>query len=229
MTLQVIRCETDDEWRAERRKSVGCSEVAGLFGIHPYQSAQTIYAGKVLGEERPMSEVMKWGVKLERPIAEYWAEEYGWRIDSRARVIYRDSRWPWLHATLDFVATHISSREGCVLEVKNVGASRAREWKEAAPAYYALQLQGQLGITDHKRGHFAACLGGNALARVPAVDFNQRAFDEIVAASAYFWNTYIVPRVEPPNGWHRELPTEFCPAKESRPARKSTFPVITTE
>lgn len=74
----ILPADADrDEWLEARRQGVTASEIAAILGLSPYESPRSLYHRK-RGEhpEEDESDAMRWGKRLEAPIADEFAERH---------------------------------------------------------------------------------------------------------------------------------------------------------
>ena len=151
-------------WHELRRRNVGASEVAALFGCQPdyAMSKWTLWQVKAGLMDPPAvtSDRPKWGLRLEQVIADAFCEDHGHGPAERcgyAQHAYHPHIK--LGATPDFLLA-----DGGVLETKNVDwLVRRRSWGDEPPMHILLQLQAQLACTGREWGIVAALVGGNEL------------------------------------------------------------------
>ena len=96
--------ERSEEWHAHRRKFIGGSEIAGLFGAQPDfgDSEYTLFllkSGKVQSKHKGSGRAV-WGTQFEPTIAAATAQTRGWKI-SKGRYATDDST-PGMGASLDY-------------------------------------------------------------------------------------------------------------------------------
>jgi putative phage-type endonuclease len=157
--------EKDAAWHAERRTGLGGSDVAALLGLDPYKSAFAVFLEKT-GQAPPVdlseNEHVEWGNILEEPVGRKFARKTGLKI-ARVNKVIRHPYFPWAIAHIDYRIVGV--KEG--LEVKTAGywAARSDDWGESGtdviPANYMCQVQWYMGVTNWKRWHVAALIGGS--------------------------------------------------------------------
>lgn len=188
------------DWHAVRLRNVGGSEVAALFHVQPpyadsLYSLWHIKAGNA--PPRPVdNERVKWGNRLEAPIAYGVAEDRNWRVEKGGYVA--DPTMLGMGCTLDFIA-HDPARPGPgALEIKNVDwLVHKRSWTDGEPPMHiGLQLQHQLACTGYTWGVVAGLVGGNTPVLYP-YQAKPKLIAEIRRRVAAFWQS-IVDGEEPP-------------------------------
>lgn len=160
-----LNFSNEQEWHKLRSSHIGGSEVAALFDVQPdYMPGKwALWQYKTGFAEAPEidNDLVKWGSRLEAPIAHGVAEDNGWEI--RKGGYYQDDTCPALGASLDYeiIGRHGKDGNGC-LEIKNVNTFNfGKSWTDGEPPIHILlQLQHQLAATGYKWGVIAALRGG---------------------------------------------------------------------
>jgi predicted phage-related endonuclease len=207
-TMQPIPADRD-AWLALRRRYLGASEVAALFGAQPAY-AMGVYALWMVkaGRMEPPDvsvERAAWGLRLEDAIAAAAAEREGWRILPGCYATCGG-----LGATLDRCIAEPTAADRAalgdagegpgVLELKNVDWLTHRErWDGEPPLHILLQLQAQLLATGYQWGAIAALVGGNEL-RVYRYAARHDIHDEIRRRVEAFWVSIAENRPPAPDG-----------------------------
>ena len=188
MTIETIQIQSQDQWLAERVKDVTSTEVSALFDLNPYLTQFELYQQKSTGQvvKIPENTRMKWGKRLEAPIALGVAEDEGWDI-SKLDVYMRQTETR-IGSSFDYMITSSSDGPG-IMEIKNVdGLQYRQKWTEdEAPEHIELQIQHQMLVSGMKWTALVAMVGGND----PKIIY--RNFDEDIAKSiaervAAFWS-----------------------------------------
>lgn len=183
----IIPCATEADWHAERAKGLGASEIAALFGEHPYMTALQLWSKKKLqlAEAQEETERMEAGRFAELKIAPWYAkrtgrrvvtpQEYYWTQDhprnkNAFAVIVRHPTLP-LFCTPDRIigpSVEVGPRTlPGVLQIKNVDRFQRHAWDDegetAPPLWIQIQVQCELLCTGFSWGAIAADIGGNQL------------------------------------------------------------------
>lgn len=210
--MTAILFENRADWLAARRKNVGGSEVACLFGVQaPYQmSMYTLWqvkAGKIpepdVGGERAA-----WGLRLEAAIAEGAAETHGWEIEKGGYVQHPTVEGAAV--SLDYVikaarAVHTGEMPGPfpgALEIKNSDwMVHKNQWADGEPPIHVqLQLQHQLACTGYEWGYVVSLIGGNKLAEPYFFTRRPKIIAEIEKRVAAFWQSIREDKPPPVDG-----------------------------
>jgi putative phage-type endonuclease len=159
-----------DRWLAHRRQFVTASDVGAILGFVKWRSRLDVYCEKRgLTDGPDDNEFMKWGRRLEDPIAQGFAEDTGRFIERfRSYELVPHPDISWLAATPD---RGQSAPDDCIepapegavgngiLEIKNSQIY----WKDSAPIPYHIQLQVQLSCTGRNWGTICELYRGSQL------------------------------------------------------------------
>lgn len=189
--VNLIKYDTREEWLKARVLGIGASESAALFGLSPWLSPFAIWADKtgMAPRESSSSEVLRWGLLLEAPIAEAYA------ADSERKLWTPPSPWcvavdhelPELRATPDRWIIEAKGRDSRgVLEIKNVDGTKADQWDDGPPMHVQVQVQHQLAVTGFTWAAVAALIGGNRM-RTWDIERNEDFIGELRVKVADFW------------------------------------------
>lgn len=128
---------------ARRRAGVGASEVPALLGESRFSSPAKLYATKLFGDDEPMSDHAKWGLRLEPLIIEAAEEELG------IQAYHNDN-----HTILGSLTGEpfFCTPDGlCMWEERDgVGLVQAKDsfgWDEEIPQEVWIQEQAEMAVT----------------------------------------------------------------------------------
>jgi predicted phage-related endonuclease len=186
-----------DQWLGLRRADVSASQVAALFGLHPYLTVFGLNAEKS-GVEMPAPDseasVIRRGNALEQVVAdEVKRQRPDWDI-VKATFYVRDTE-ARIGATPDFIVSS-GGRRG-VLQVKTVGSSKfRREWRngsdEIAPPFWIMLQNATECMLDAEFGAIAALVIGEYQfdTHVVLIERRRSAEDRIRRAVRAFWRAH---------------------------------------
>lgn len=179
---------------AERAKTIGASEVAALFGVHPYTSLYDLWVRKSGIEviaETVHSERQQIGLDLERPLLEIWAKREGLNVSHNSMSISRGGL-PGLSATPDgYVYENKLPPRQCIatVDIKTVRPHERANWRDnGIPEYYAWQLEQQMLVANVDHGYLVALFGVDEIAAT-RVEANPERQKQIIEATAVFWES----------------------------------------
>lgn len=201
------------EWEAERRGSVGASDVAAIMGLSPYDvTALDVYRSK-LGIERRFDALLGWIGHKSEQIIEDWVHEWsGLDVELQPGFMARSVEWPFLHATFDRVA----SRPFTTFQFKTAHQYAGHHWDEGVPDDIRVQVQAEMAVAGTPRACVVVWIGGRDFRLFWEDRDDAFIRDYLIPAVEQFWFGHVRPRVEPPPMTVRDvnsLPTE--PAAET--------------
>lgn len=211
--MPIINYTTEAEWLAERRKCITSSDISALFGESSYVTEFELFHRKKNDIEIAYEDDdrKKWGRRLETPIAEGIAEDYGWKVKP-LKVFMTHSEFSRYGSSFDFEIQR--GNEKGLLELKNVDFKQYKEkWlvdgeEVEAPTGIELQLQSELEVANSNStepytfGIIGALIGGNK----PIVI--ERKWDKeigklMVSKSKAFWHN-VDNNIEPLPDFQRD-------------------------
>ena len=174
---------------ADRRTFLGATDCSALFGLNPWKTAYTLWlekAGILAPPDLDQVERVKWGKRLETPIALGLAEDHGWQIAAHQQVTPHPTVAN-MACTPDFLIVDHPDDPG-LLEIKTVDRMAfQKHWPEASPPLnYYLQLQHQLACTGLGWGVIGVLVGGNE-ARVFQYERDAESIARIEETVPAFW------------------------------------------
>ena len=194
---------THEELKA-RQKGIGASEIAIVLGCSPFSNRYELYHEKIIEDPRSLKSYMdkephiRWGRRLEDPIAEEYAERTSAILTKCETTLHNEH--PLFYATPDRMAT-FSDGSKIGLEIKNVtDPSSFKLWgasgSQIIPEYYYTQVAQSLFVFDFERWDVAALLGGGNF-RIYTF-YRDHEFDSIIMEAGYaFWKDHVLKRNAP--------------------------------
>lgn len=196
----MIRVEvTPDtpEWMAERRSSIGASEVAAAVGESSYDGTPlSVYLSKVGRPPRfdPLLSLIGHGAE---PIISDWVEDYHPEVgEVGPGFMARNEDYPWLHATFDRVVTDPDGVQ-VPLQLKTSTVFVRHKWDLEVPVDYRIQEEIECLVMGAPYALLAVWHTGTTefeLYRLPAHEDRQQALAE---STRVLWE-HIETRTPPP-------------------------------
>ena len=196
MNQHLVRLSTRSmsraDWLAQRRKSIGGSDAAGIVGLSQYATPYTVWADKIgRFADQEDNEAMRQGRDLEEYVAERWMEATGKTV-RRSNAILYNSLYPFAHADID--RTVVGENAG--LECKTTSTLNLRQFKgvEFPEKYYA-QCVHYLAVTGAARWYLAVLVYGRGFFTF-TLERDQAEIDALMGAERDFWK--LVEQNTPP-------------------------------
>lgn len=195
--FDLVRCDSDEAWREERRKGIGGSDVAAIMGLSAYRTPYQVWLDKVEGIHDDISEkpAVIWGNILEHIIGEYYASQHPDRSVRRVNGMMRSIARPWAQASLDYEVRDPELGWG-ILECKTAGWRREDDWSDGVPTYYQTQCAHYMSITGREFADVAVLIAGNDYREYRLVR-DEEDIAVVNSAVDSFWKDYIVAGVQP--------------------------------
>lgn len=216
--LVSTRDMSREEWLAWRRRGIGGSDAAAIWGLHPYKSALQVYLEKI-GEitEEEAGEAAYWGTVLEDVVAREFSLRTGLKVQRR-NAILAHPQYPWMIANVDRFVLDPQRGRG-VLECKTASAYRADEWEgDRIPDHYAIQVHHYLTVTGLSYGYIAVLVGGNRF-RYKLIERDEEICRMLIEREREFWQL-VESRTPPPldgSPAASDLLDLLYPAESTRP------------
>lgn len=169
----------------DRNLGLGGSEALAYCGRDPRCTPLQLYLRKVgeAGERPPEDARQEWGHRLEPVVRAWLAEKLGREI-TVPDAMFRSAQHPFLLGHLDGLA----GDEG--VEIKTGDKFTSHEFGDVetdqVPIRYVLQCTHYMLVTEMKRFHLGALLGGND-ARHYVIDFDAELGELLMARATAFW------------------------------------------
>lgn len=199
-----------EDWLAERRNSLGGSDMGAVLGLNPWASPYSVWAEKTgKTTEKEETEAMRIGRDLEDYVAQRFTEASGLKVQ-RCNAILRNEDFSHLHANVDRMIVGQSAG----LECKTASALNASKFSggEFPGSYYA-QCVSYLAVTECQRWYLAALVLGKGLSifqmtRIvndscpewcdSSVFVSEEEIQALGNAAKAFWEDYVEKDEAPP-------------------------------
>ena len=145
---------TEQEWLAYRRRGIGGSDVAAIFGISPFRTARDLYDDK-LNIASAADDVGNWvalemGHLLEPLVARIFAKKTGLEV-FQIKKMFQHPQYPFMLADVDYFV-RLSNGKIAILEIKTTNYNAKDHWwkdgEECVPVYYETQGRHYMTVMD---------------------------------------------------------------------------------
>ena len=184
MAYQVINVEPDtDAWLAERRKSIGASEVAAVMGLSPYNTALDVYKSK-LGVDKHFDPLLAFVGHASEPVMHQWVEQYsGVSVKLEPAFMARSNDYPFLHASFD----RVSNEPFCTWQMKTAGHYAGHSWDEDIPTDIRVQVQAEMLVAGTQKAAVVVWIGGREFRLFWELRDNRFIDEHMIPALTEFW------------------------------------------
>lgn len=187
--IQEAPIPTREAWLQQRMSGIGASESPAVLGLSPWKSPFQLWAEKT-GHVEPDSlegnEPAEFGIRLEKPIAEAFADRTGREVNMwPAYQLVRDPATPWLTCTPD-ATQEVPDRDTGLVQIKTASAYKSADWADGIPLMYQVQVQHEMAVTGYSWGTLVVLIGGQKL-RYFDFERNDRFIEALLPKLAAFW------------------------------------------
>lgn len=188
--MRRIRVTPDTpEWMAERRNSIGASEVAAAVGESSYDGTPLkVYLDKIGAGREPFDPLLSLIGHGEEPIISEWVGRWHPEVgEVGPGFMARREEYPWLHATFDRVVTDPDGVQ-VPLQLKTSTVFVKHKWGLGVPVDYLIQEEIECLVMDAPYALLAVHHTGTTefeLYRLPAHHERQQA---LVGATRRLWD-----------------------------------------
>ena len=158
--ITKIKTNNREQWLAERKKSLGGSDMGAVLGMNSYTSPLAVWMDKT-GRlpEKEQTEWMRLGTDLEDYVAQRFCEASGLKV-VKDNYTWRNSKYPHLHMNPD--RRIVGQKAG--FEAKIVSQLNEKKYRggEFPDSYYA-QVVTYLCVSEFDRWYLGALILGEGL------------------------------------------------------------------
>ena len=191
---------TEEEWLEYRRKGIGGSDVASIYRVSPWKTANELYHEK-LGHQPVAQEERNWvsmeiGHRLEELVVQIFMKKTGLKPYA-VRKMFRHPLYPFMISDVDFFV----EIEGkiWIVECKTSFGFNKDEWADDSIPYHYMFQGAHYMSTANVDGVIFLCLYGNRedtfLMRTLTRDLELE--EEIIEMERDFWFNHVEARREP--------------------------------
>lgn len=208
MSYTVVDVTPDtDEWLAERRASVGASEVAAVMGLSPFNTALDIYKSKS-GIDKHFDPLLAFVGHASEPIMHEWVEKFsGVPVKLEPAFMARSVAFPFLHASFD----RVSNDPFVTWQFKTASAWNGHKWDEGIPTDIRVQVQAEMLVAGTSRAAVVVWIGGREFRLFWESRDDRFINDHMIPALTEFWGNLeqgIAPKPSTPGELAEAWPDE---------------------
>ena len=195
-----------EQWLAWRRRGIGGSDVAAIYGISPFHTARDVYYDKLNIAPAEPDEgnwvALEMGHLLEDLVARIFSRKTGFPV-FQIKKMFRHAQYPFMLADVDYFA-NLPGGETAIVEIKTTNYNAREHWwtpdgKETVPAWYETQGRHYMAVMNLDRVFFC-CLYGNSEAEVIIRELRRDAQyeEEMIYLEKDFWENHVQAKRPPP-------------------------------
>jgi putative phage-type endonuclease len=175
------------EWEAERRNSVGASEVAAVMGLSRFNTALDVYKHKQ-GIDNQFDPVLAFIGHQSEPIMHAWVEQFsGVNVKLEPGFMARSTEARRLHASFD----RVSYDPFTTWQFKTAHQYSGHHWDEGIPTDIRVQVQAEMFVAGTQKAAVVVWIGGREFRLFWEPRDEQFIQQHMLPAVREFW-----PRVE---------------------------------
>lgn len=188
-------------WLRWRRKGIGGSDAAILYGLYPF--GRTVWdlwndkTGRTPIVDEPFNLTTSIGHALEKVIAQYFTHITGWRT-FRDSKMYQHPHYSWMIADLDYMIDFGNGTLG-ILEDKTTAFFNKADWADGCIPYnYELQCRHYMCVMNIDVVYICCLYDNNPEGFIKRrIERNMLLEAELIAKERDYWNNYVLADVEP--------------------------------
>lgn len=191
----VTICDNRQQWRVARRRAIGASDAAAIWGASGWNSPYSVWWSKVGPMEADEPDVIqRVGHAMEPLIDEMFIEATGIQtVDPGDFAIYTNPEVQCMACTPDRLTTDGMA----VVELKTASFSSADEWKHHIPLGYQTQLQHQMICCGVERAYIAVLINSTSF-KWHEMFLHESFRRKHMRKCLTFWKQYVETETAPP-------------------------------
>ncbi len=202
MSTAIASYHDHAAWMAARRRGLGGSDIAALFGLHPYKTAHQVWLEKMgRAPEQAETPDMRRGKRQEPLAADVYVERTGRKV--RRWPLRQHSDFPHLIASIDRQIIAGRDRTGTPVDTGALELKVPRQWnyyrikREGLPPYIILQGQHEALVWGYDYTAFGIFNPDDDAILTFDVAFDADVSDRIIEVAGDWWHTHIERGKEP--------------------------------
>lgn len=154
MAIKMEILKSHEDWKKNRGKHIGGSDVACVVGLNPYKTSQELWLEKTGRKQAPDlkgNKAVEYGTNCEPYLRSIFALDYpDYRVFYQENNSWSNTDYPWARASLDGWLQDENKRLG-ILEIKTCtikSKSQKESWNNRIPDNYYCQVLFYMAITN---------------------------------------------------------------------------------
>lgn len=200
------RAEERAAFLSRRKQGIGGSDVAAIFGLDPYRSAEDLWmekTGQTVSDDVDNYHKRR-GRMFEPVVRQLWHEDHPEFTFAPVINLAVHPEYPWMIANYDGVAIDANENEAALIEVKcpSIGAYRKIQ-REGMKTPWILQMQHYLCVSGMDRGTFVVFCADMCELIEFTVERDDALIATLIEKEREFW--ILVETMTPPPAVVREF------------------------
>lgn len=196
---------TEQEWLAYRRRGIGGSDVAAIFGISPFRTARDLYDDKLniasAADDAGNWVALEMGHLLEPLVAQIFTKKTGLEV-FQIKKMFQHPQYPFMLADVDYFV-RLPNGKIALLEIKTTNYNAKDHWwkddEECVPVYYETQGRHYMTVMDIDEIFYCCLYGNNEDEVIIRHLYRDREYEqEMIYLEREFWHDHILTRIPPP-------------------------------
>jgi len=186
-------------WLRWRRSGVTGTDVAAVFGMHPYKTAYQIYQDKNnLLPEVEDNNAMKLGRDMESIVAKWFSEATDFKLENRY-AIYQHKYYEWMLANIDrWIVGEDAIFEAKTANFKNQSHLWGPTGSDMVPEYYLFQVYQYMIVFGVRKGYLGVIFNDTYDFRWYEFNLDEDFASTIIRRTYDFWYGNVMNQIEPP-------------------------------
>lgn len=189
----------------ELRKSyLGATDLVAISGLSDYRKPGDVWLEKMGQSTFAGNAATEWGTDLEPIVALRHGRKFGVQLLELPPEPVYHPKFPFIAGNVD----RIYSNRKRILECKTAAEEQLyradSSWGEdgetnRVPLGYLGQVTAYIGLLGYEDAYLSAMfLGRSRIQRDYPISFDRDLYDMLIQNGVQFWETYVIPRVQPP-------------------------------
>lgn len=147
---------TREDWLQERKKGIGGSDAATVWGLNKYKTNVRLWeekTGKREAEDISDKPCIIYGTQMESILRDSFKIKHPeFEVSYQENTVIKHPKYPFLFASLDGQLVNKESGEMGILEIKTSDVNKSRhyeDWKGKIPDNYYLQCLHYMNVTGY--------------------------------------------------------------------------------